>query len=61
MSYTKTDPTEAIGPPCQDTTVKRYRWHCDNYGNKPDKPLKWVNQKMSRRLNEATPYLANLL
>ena len=33
----------------------------DSYGNKPDKTLEWVNMKMRRRLNQATPYLTNLL
>ncbi|MFM7981555.1 MAG: hypothetical protein ACKPKO_19775, partial [Candidatus Fonsibacter sp.] len=27
----------------------------------PDKSLEWVNLKMRRMLNEATPYLTNLL
>ena len=35
--------------------------HFDSYGNKPDKSLEWVNMKMRRRLNMATPYLTNLL
>ncbi len=35
--------------------------HFDSYGNKPDKSLEWVNLKMRRMLNEATPYLTNLL
>ena len=35
--------------------------HFDSYGNKPDKSLEWVNLNMRRRLNEATPYLTNLL
>ena len=34
--------------------------HFDSYGNRPDKSLEWVNMKMRRRLNEATPYLTNL-
>jgi len=33
----------------------------DSYSNKPDKSLEWVNLKMRRMLNEATPYLTNLL
>ncbi len=35
--------------------------HFDSYGNRPDKSLEWVNMKMRRRLNMATPYLTNLL
>ncbi|MFM7989723.1 MAG: hypothetical protein ACKPKO_61460 [Candidatus Fonsibacter sp.] len=35
--------------------------HFDSYGNKNDKTLEWVNMKMRWRLNEATPYLTNLL
>ena len=35
--------------------------HFDSYGNRPDKSLEWVNMKMRRRLNQATPYLTNLL
>ena len=35
--------------------------HFDSYGNRPDKSLEWVNVQMRRRLNEATPYLTNLL
>ena len=35
--------------------------HFDSYGNKPDKDLEWVNLNMRRRLNEATPYLTDLL
>ncbi|MFM7983699.1 MAG: hypothetical protein ACKPKO_30685, partial [Candidatus Fonsibacter sp.] len=35
--------------------------HFDSYGSKPDKTLEWVNVKMRRRLNQATPYLTNLL
>ncbi|MFM7988420.1 MAG: hypothetical protein ACKPKO_54820, partial [Candidatus Fonsibacter sp.] len=35
--------------------------HFDSYGNKPDKTLEWVNMKMRRRLNEATPYWTNLI
>ena len=46
------------------TALSRYNGiyeHFDSYGNKPDKSLEWVNLKMRRRLNEATPYLTNLL
>ncbi|MFM7987408.1 MAG: hypothetical protein ACKPKO_49660, partial [Candidatus Fonsibacter sp.] len=35
--------------------------HFNSYGNKPDKSLKWFDLNMRRRLNEATPYLTNLL
>ena len=35
--------------------------HFDSYGNIPDKSLEWVNMKMRRKLNQATPYLSNLL
>ena len=35
--------------------------HFDSYDNRPDKSLEWVNMKMRRRLNQATPYLTNLL
>ena len=35
--------------------------HFDSYGTRPDKSLEWGNMKMRRRLNEATPYLTNLL
>jgi hypothetical protein len=35
--------------------------HFDSYGNRPDKSLEWVNMKMRRRLDPATPYLTNLL
>ena len=35
--------------------------HFGSYGAKPDKSLEWVNMKMRQRLNEATPYLTNLL
>ena len=31
----------------------------DSYGNRPDKSLEWVNMKMRRRLNMATPYLTH--
>jgi len=46
------------------TALSRYNGiyeHFDSYGNKPDKSLEWVNLQMRRRLNEATPYLTNLL
>ena len=46
------------------TALLRYNGiyeHFDSYGNKPDKSLEWVNLKMRRMLNEATPYLTNLL
>jgi len=46
------------------TALSRYSGiyeHFDSYGNKPDKTLAWVNLKMRRRLNEAMPYLTNLL
>ena len=46
------------------TALSRYNGiyeHFDSYGNKPDKSLEWVNLKMRRRLNEATPYLTDLL
>ena len=46
------------------TALSRYNGkyeHFDSYGNKPDKSLEWVNLKRRRRLNEATPYLTNLL
>ena len=48
----------------QWTTLSRYNGiyeHFASYGNKPDKSLEWVNLKTRRRLNEATPYLTNLL
>ncbi|MFM7978579.1 MAG: hypothetical protein ACKPKO_04620, partial [Candidatus Fonsibacter sp.] len=51
----ETDPTDA---------TERYNGiyeHFDAYVNKPDKSLEWVKLKMRRRLNEATPYLTNLL
>ena len=35
--------------------------HFDSYGNRPDNSLEWVNMKMRRKLNMATPYLTNLL
>ena len=35
--------------------------HFGSYGAKPDKSLEWVNMKMRKPLNEATPYLTNLL
>ena len=35
--------------------------HFHSYGNRPDKSLEWVNMKTRQRLNEATPYLTNLL
>ncbi|MFM7981106.1 MAG: hypothetical protein ACKPKO_17490 [Candidatus Fonsibacter sp.] len=46
------------------TALSRYNGiceHVDSYGNKPDKSLEWVNLNMKRRLNEATPYLTDLL
>ncbi|MFM7988407.1 MAG: hypothetical protein ACKPKO_54755, partial [Candidatus Fonsibacter sp.] len=46
------------------TALSRYNGiyeHFDSYGNKPDKSLAWVNLKMRRMLNEAKPYLTNLL
>ena len=46
------------------TALSRYSGiyeHFDSYRNKPDKSLEWVNLKMRRRLNEATPYLINFL
>ena len=46
------------------TALSRYNGiyeHFDSYGNKPDKSLEWVSLKMRRMLNEATPYLTNLL
>ena len=33
----------------------------DPYGLIPDKELSWVSMKTRRMLNEATPYLSNLL
>ena len=33
----------------------------DPYGLMPDKELAWVNLKTRRTLNEATPYLSNML
>ena len=35
--------------------------HFDSYGNRHEQSLEWVNMKTRRRLNEATPYLTNLL
>ena len=46
------------------TALSRYNGiyeHFDSYGNKPDKPLEWVNLKMRRMLNQSTPYFTNLL
>ena len=46
------------------TALSRYNGiyeHFDSYGNKPDKPLEWVNLKMRRMLNQSTPCLTNLL
>ncbi|MFM7982574.1 MAG: hypothetical protein ACKPKO_24955, partial [Candidatus Fonsibacter sp.] len=45
------------------TALSRYNGiyeHFYSYGNKPDKSLEWVNLKMRRMLNEATPYLTNV-
>ena len=35
--------------------------HFDSYGAKPDKSPEWVNLKMRQRMNDALPYLTNLL
>ena len=35
--------------------------HFDSYGNRPGKSLEWVNLKMRRRLNMASPYLTDIL
>ncbi|MFM7989971.1 MAG: hypothetical protein ACKPKO_62720, partial [Candidatus Fonsibacter sp.] len=35
--------------------------HFDSYGAKPDKSLEWVNLSIKRKMNEATPYLTNIL
>ena len=37
------------------------REHLDSYGNRPDESPDWVNLKMRRRLDMATPYLTYLL
>ena len=49
---------------CHWTALSMYNGiyeHFHSYGNKPDKSLEWVSLNMRRRLNEATPYLTNLL
>ena len=35
--------------------------HFDNYGVAPDTELDWINVRMRRVLDQATPYLSNLL
>jgi hypothetical protein len=35
--------------------------HFDPYGVKPDNQLKWLNKRQRELLNQATPYLSNLL
>ena len=35
--------------------------HFDPYGVKPDKELKWLTMRQRRLLDQATPYLSNLL
>jgi len=35
--------------------------HFDSYGIKPDSELRWLTMRARQRLNEAIPYLSNLL